>query len=45
MAADQPSPGMMSRGAIQQRIPADSSRLQTASAVSLSLLEWLMKTS
>jgi hypothetical protein len=34
----------MSRGAIQQRIPADSRWLQIASAVALSLFEWLIKT-
>jgi hypothetical protein len=34
----------MSRGAIQHGIPADSSWLQIASAIDLSLLEWLIKT-
>jgi hypothetical protein len=31
-------------GAIQHRMPADSKWLHIASAVSLSLLEWLIKT-
>jgi hypothetical protein len=34
----------MSRGAIQQGTPADSRWWQTASAISPSLLEWLIKT-
>jgi hypothetical protein len=34
----------MSRGAIQHGIPADSSCLQIVSAIELSLLEWLIKT-
>jgi hypothetical protein len=38
-------PGTTSRGAIQQRTWAASSRAQIASAVALSFLEWLMKTS
>src|ERR1700740_302023 len=42
---DQPSPGLMSLGAIQQRTPADSSLLQAAYEISLSWLEWLMNTS
>jgi hypothetical protein len=45
MAADHPSPGLMFLGATQQRTPADSSLLHTASATSLSELEWLMNTS
>src|SRR6201997_2066780 len=40
----QVAPGSISRGAIQQLIPADSRWAQIASAVSRSLLEWLMKT-
>src|ERR1700730_8152569 len=40
----QSDPTSMSRGAIQHRIPADSSWLQIASAIDLSLLEWLIKT-
>src|SRR5258707_15858204 len=40
----QVAPGSMSRGAIQHWIPADSKWAQIVSAVSRSLLEWLMKT-
>ena len=40
----QVAPGSISRGAIQQLIPADSRWAQIASAVARSLLEWLMKT-
>src|ERR1700737_3696442 len=40
----QSDPALMSRGAIQHLIPADSSCWQIASAVALSLLEWLIKT-
>src|SRR5215469_12615828 len=40
----QVAPGSISRGAIQHLIPADSRSAQIASAVSRSLLEWLMKT-
>ncbi len=39
MAAGQSSPGAMSRGAIQQRMPADSIFAQIPSAMGLSLLE------
>jgi hypothetical protein len=35
----------MSRGAIQQLIPSDSRRWQIPSAIDLSSLEWLIKTS
>jgi hypothetical protein len=35
----------MSRGAIQQRSPADSNAAHVASAIGLSREEWLMKTS
>jgi hypothetical protein len=38
-------PGITSRGAIQQRMPSDSSVAHTASAIVLSFTEWLMKTS
>src|ERR1700704_1444486 len=40
----QSDPILMSRGAIQHGIPADSSWMQIASAIELSLLEWLIKT-
>jgi hypothetical protein len=40
----QSDPTSMLRGAIQHRIPVDSSWLQIASAIDLSLLEWLIKT-
>jgi hypothetical protein len=40
----QSDPTSMSRGAIQHGIPADSNWLQIASAIDLSLLEWLIKT-
>ncbi len=39
------SPGRMLRGAIQQRTPLPSRKAQIASAVDLSVEEWLMKTS
>src|SRR5579862_2722291 len=38
-------PGTMSRGAIQHRMPADSSRAQAASATILSFDAWLINTS
>jgi hypothetical protein len=38
-------PGKMSRGAIQHRMPFCSSIAQVASAIGLSLDEWLMNTS
>jgi hypothetical protein len=41
----QSEPNATSRGAIQQRMPLASRMAQTASAVILSWLEWLMKTS
>ncbi|MEJ0000421.1 MAG: hypothetical protein WDO13_15440 [Verrucomicrobiota bacterium] len=43
--APQLEPGRMSRGAIQQRIPSCSRRVQMRSTNSLSFDEWLRKTS
>jgi hypothetical protein len=44
MPSVQSAPGSMSRGAIQHCTPADSRCWQIASAIILSLLEWLMNT-
>ena len=43
--APRSAPATMSRGAIQQRSPRDSSHAHAASATVLSFDEWLMKMS
>jgi hypothetical protein len=45
IAAGHSSPGRMSRGAIQQRTPRDSSTAQAASAMGLSFDEYEMNAS